>query len=448
MATLRVPWLIVATLLGGASATEAVVFRVPSEYPTINAGLDAAAAGDSVLVAPGTYSDYESRQLIDGFWYEAVGFLRSDVTLLSEAGAASTTLRLDASVSSPQVLYALGEPGVATVIGFTITGTTPRLDGATFGHGGRLVIRDCVFRDLGTGLPDEVAAGTVRADLEVYGCLFQNINGAVGSAINQTSGTLILEDSEFVNCRDAPIRLDYDFTFPHPTSAVVRRCRFQGNLQTKGGGAALNVANYESVIVENCWFEGNRTVGPSSTGAVLLGGLQTVSLTVQDNTFVSNSAGRGPGGGLWVAAPNALVAGNTFWGNGIDLNWSTGGAAVFFELGGELRNNVIVGSTGDEAVGMFSGTVQTSCNVFWANPVGDAAFPLSATDLPADPQFCAPESQDFRVNSASPCLPGHGHPACTEAIGAWGEGCGTIGVAPFTWGRVKGQFRNESEGRK
>ncbi len=443
MATLRVPWLIVATLLGGASATEAAVFRVPSEYPTINAGLDAAAAGDSVLVAPGTYSDYESRQLIDGFWYEAVGFLRSDVTLLSEAGAASTTLRLDASVSSPQVLYALGEPGVATVIGFTITGTTPRLDGATFGHGGRLVIRDCVFRDLGTGLPDEVAAGTVRADLEVYGCLFQNINGAVGSAINQTSGTLILEDSEFVNCRDLAIEVRYDFTFPHPTGAIVRRCRFLDNSFPTAGPAALGVYGYSTVEIEDCWFEGNEARSGAAIGA---GGSESV-IRIRGNTFVRNTALFT--GGMRVGGASVQVLGNTFWENSSGLNSTYGGSCVFFVEGsGELRNNVIVGSTGDEAVGMFSGTVQTSCNVFWANPVGDAVFPLSTTDLPADPLFCAPESQDFRVNSASPCLPGHGHPGCTELIGAWGEGCGTIGVAPFTWSRVKGQFRNESEGRR
>ena len=72
----------------------------------------------------------------------------------------------------------------------------------------------------------------------------------------------------------------------------------------------------------------------------------------------------------------------------------------------------------------------------------------SPTDLGADPLFCDPAAGDFRVSAGSPCLPGSGHPSCTERIGALGEGCGTIAVTPETWGKIKGQFRMESEDRQ
>ena len=39
----------------------AATVRVPPEFSTINAGLNASASGDTVLVAPGTYTDYEGR---------------------------------------------------------------------------------------------------------------------------------------------------------------------------------------------------------------------------------------------------------------------------------------------------------------------------------------------------------------------------------------------------
>ena len=118
-----------------------------------------------------------------------------------------------------------------------------------------------------------------------------------------------------------------------------------------------------------------------------------------------------------------------------------GGSAVFFENAGILQGNVIAGSTGDEAVGRFNGTVQTGCNVFWANSPGNATFPLDATDLVADPGFCDASSNNFTVNATSPCLPGFGHPSCTEQIGAWGQGCGPISVGPTTWGKLKSSFR-------
>ena len=96
-------------------------------------------------------------------------------------------------------------------------------------------------------------------------------------------------------------------------------------------------------------------------------------------------------------------------------------------------------------MGVTTGTLTSGCNVFWDNAQGDSGVPLSATDLPADPMFCDPLAKDFRVNTASPCLPPNGHPSCTDLIGAWEEGCGAVSLDPTSWGRIKGGFRTERE---
>ncbi|MFN8178429.1 MAG: right-handed parallel beta-helix repeat-containing protein [bacterium] len=420
------------------------VRRVPSQYATINAAIDAAAPGDSVVVAPGVYDQYDTRLLADGYWYSAVAFLKSGVSVISEAGAGATMMRLDSAPEAPRLCKGFGLPGTVEVAGFTMTGTAPHIEGAVFANGGRLVLRDCVFQDLGVGFSDEVASGTVMSDMEVHGCRFENINGATGSAINQTSGTLLVEDSEFISCRSGAVALRYDSGFPHPTGMTVRRCRFVNNVQTLGGSAAIFVRNYTSVLIEESWFEGNQSIYTGGGGA--MGGALSTSASsmhlIRDNTFVRNTADYAGAVAVWGSG--AQVLGNTFWGNWTRLNSSQGGASVYFDSGGVLTNNVIAGSTGDEAVGRLGGVVQTSCNVFWANPVGNATFPLSSADLVVDPQFCDAAGGDFTVNAASPCLPGHGDPSCMDLIGAWGQGCGTVSVEPSTWGKVKSEFRSES----
>ena len=74
---------------------------VPSEAPTIQAGIDAASAGDTVLVAPGTYYEHDIQ-------------LQPAVTLMSQAGPEGTTI--DALYSGSGIIGAEG----AAVVGFTI----------------------------------------------------------------------------------------------------------------------------------------------------------------------------------------------------------------------------------------------------------------------------------------------------------------------------------------
>lgn len=428
----KVTWAVLAVL--APAAAWCGVLRVPAEYPTINAGLDAASPGDTVLVAPGTYGQFETR-LLEGSWVSSVAFLRGDVALVSEGGSDITMLRLDGTVPGfPYVLMAWGAFGTTRLEGFTVTGTAVDVGGLGYTWGERCVIRDCVFRDLADG----AGVGGAASDLEVYGCRFENM-GRVG--ITQNAGTLLIEDSEFTyGQQGGAVSLRIDFS--HPTALTMRRCRFVGNLKTTGTGGAVFVGGYSTTLIEDCWFESNRTETGSAVGGALYA--FGASVVVRNSTFVRNSA-QIQAGAAAVGGASVLVEGNTFWGNRSDLNWPEGGSAVYFTSAGALRNNVIAGSEGDEAIGLLegSGSVLTSCNVFWGNAQGDAVIPLSATDLAVDPLPCDPDAGDFRVHAGSPCLPESGHPGCGTLIGAWGEGCGTVGVEARSWGQVKSDYRTE-----
>jgi hypothetical protein len=71
-------------LLGVVAAPVlATTFYVPSQYPNIQAGLDAAGHGDTVLVADGTYAGNGNRDL---------DFNGTNLILRSESGPEVTTV--------------------------------------------------------------------------------------------------------------------------------------------------------------------------------------------------------------------------------------------------------------------------------------------------------------------------------------------------------------------
>ena len=132
-----------AWLAGGALAA---TLRVPAEFPTIQAALNAANAGDTVLVAPGTYSG-------------AIQFPR-DVTLRSEAGPDLTTIRGPAGAHP---LVSIGPAGA--VIGFTIAGGSGPagsvIDGAMRITGAGTIVSDNVFTGNFGGAITSISAAPV-----------------------------------------------------------------------------------------------------------------------------------------------------------------------------------------------------------------------------------------------------------------------------------------------
>ena len=98
---------IVATQLSSMVGT----INVPVDQPTIQAGLDVASAGDTVLVARGTYFEHES-------------VMKSGVCPRSESGSAEG-VTIDGQQSG-SVIHCSEVNDTASIIGFTITGGLER----------------------------------------------------------------------------------------------------------------------------------------------------------------------------------------------------------------------------------------------------------------------------------------------------------------------------------
>lgn len=104
------------------SPVEAEVRYVPGEYRTIQAGINAAVDGDTVLAAPGVYR---------GNGNYNIDFLGKAVTVMSETGAENTLI--EAEFQGRGVIFQSSETNASVLEGFTIVNCY--VEGQTFGGG-------------------------------------------------------------------------------------------------------------------------------------------------------------------------------------------------------------------------------------------------------------------------------------------------------------------------
>lgn len=87
------------------TARATATLNVPADFPTLQAAINAASDGDTVLVAPGTYT-------------ENIDFLGKAITVESAQGPGSTVI--DGGNQATVVSFRSGESRAALLQGFTI----------------------------------------------------------------------------------------------------------------------------------------------------------------------------------------------------------------------------------------------------------------------------------------------------------------------------------------
>ncbi len=165
----------IALLGAGAlhgSFARGATLHVPGEYPTIQAGIDAASPGDSVLVGPGTWTDRDTRQINPfdpSVLITSCGFLKAPLAVIGTEGAEATIVDGGDFGPAAVITFVLARYPVGDVLlqGLTITGGGgAAIDGR---DSDRIIIQSC--RVIGMIAPDRAVPDSDPhrlADLKHY----------------------------------------------------------------------------------------------------------------------------------------------------------------------------------------------------------------------------------------------------------------------------------------
>ena len=384
--------LAIASLSLVATTAESATWNVhedgSGDAPTIQAAIDLAAPGDEILVHPGTYHE----RLVASKGLSVIGVAGPDLT----------------------------------------------------------VIQGSLFESVFSIIIEEGTDAFVLRGLHIQGAGSDENVGWPYPALYQSSLNLVVEDCrlESFSVMRATMRncqiVGTESNGNDAVDSLVEDCVF-AELDDTWGASGLTV--WGSTTVRGCTFD--RCNGFAQVPVVGYGDGSTP--IVEDNLFVDCS---GPCIAPALippvaarAAPNTgaigflVVRGNTFVRNvhGPLGPWPGDEFAPF--VPGTFERNVVTES--EFGVWLPPGlSYALTCNDSWGNGSNWTGFPDPSGvngNFSSPPLFCDPLQNNFSVSANSPLLAPNNE--CGVQIGAFGMGCGTIGVEAASWAEIKSRFR-------
>ena len=376
----RIRILLACVLLASAGSVQAqATLHVPSNYPTIQAAINAAANGDTVLVAPGTYR-------------ENINFSGKAITVASEAGPDATII--DGGAAAAVVTFRSAEGASSVLRGFTVTNGRPGVDtqgissegGIAINHASPTVVGNVVANNgacegagINVNFGSPVIQGNTIVNNKQYGC--SGGNGGGGISVGGVSSVQILENVIASNSM--------------PGSGI------------GGGGIALNAGGTPTI-------RGNVIVA-NDAGFKYGGGIAMVngsSPLIVQNVIAGNHALNGGGvGWLLPAGAVPVLINNTIAEN--DAAMGSGVYAVALGAQSQLVNNTIVAKAGQTAV-FCDNFNNPSVPFFGFNNVSAPSGQLYAgicsdhtglnSNISSDPLFVDATNGNYRLQPGSPSI--------------------------------------------
>ena len=217
----------VGVLAVASVASQAATIHVDcsgqGDYLTIQEGVDAATYGDTVLVAPGTYTGELNRN---------IDFDGRIISLLADAGRDATVI--DCQSEGRAFVFSSAESYAAKVEGFTIRNGYAYEGGAVYMTNSSASFISCAFEDGHSSYGGAFFLGQ-EACPYIYLCTFDdNYAAEYGGAIYTYAARPNVEECEFTN-NEAAIS-GGAISCKTWTVAEVKNSLFVGNSADDGGG--------------------------------------------------------------------------------------------------------------------------------------------------------------------------------------------------------------------
>ena len=220
---------VLTVVLGTASMAAAETLRVPSQYPSIQAAMTAAApSGDTVLVADGTYTGVDNTNL---------QFAMKSLIVRSENGPAQCIIDC-AGLGSAFVFF--GEPPESVVDGFTlINGGGAPGPGIYMYYNSNPTISNCIITGNTSGQEGGGGIYCALANPTITNCTITGNSAIAGGGV-----------------------------YLQMSSPTIRNCVIAGNtVSTLGGGIYCDTGSTPTIVNTILWFDGAQEIYVEVPGA-------------------------------------------------------------------------------------------------------------------------------------------------------------------------------------
>jgi hypothetical protein len=346
----------------GDYTVDEVTLHVPVDFPTIQDALNAATEGDVIFVSPGIYTEHIE-------WPSKYG--------IKLIGSGEEDCIIDGENAGSVVSIDMDEVGIIdseTVIeGFTIQ----------------------------------------------YGVAYQWGGGIGCYRSSPTLSNLLVQycDEQGISC--------HHNSNPRIESVVIRECAYGGiyldhsnplisnSSISDNSGPGMDIGSGASPVVVNTKITGNNNIwGGRGGGADIGGGGHQVSFI---NVEFSRNTARLSGGAMYIHNWDDVYLENVTLADNVS---ESDGAGNAIELGSyntlTIKNSILWGDVVQD-IDWFVGpnNIYISCSNVQGGWAGDG-------NMDEDPAYCEPQSQNYYLQSDSPCAPENND---CGLLGAWPIGC-------------------------
>jgi predicted outer membrane repeat protein len=429
---------VVGLVLAAASALMATTWHVKADgtgdRATIAAAVSAAASGDTISLANGTYSGDGNRD---------IQIFGKALTILSEGGnPALCTISCGGSVSENHEGFDLRYgTAPAKIKGITITGAYSPSAGAVYVTKyltGPVTVNmeSCIFTLNTAAWAGGALMVTTDCTVNMTDCHFIGNSATSGGGLTLYQGGSLTATGCSFDGNTSEYGGAVDFGDNGTASGSFTTCVFTGNASTKHGGAIYSESG--SPVFSGCFFIENSAGW--SGGAVYLNSGASMTNCIS----IRNTAGL-VGSSLCCAAAQPIQITNCSF-----VADSLGGAVVRCgpNVSPVFDRTIIAFGRLAYALSCDSGTPGTptlTCCDIYGNSSGNwigciAGQASSSGNMSEDPKFCDIPTGNVSVEDCSPCLAAHN--SCSQDIGAIGSGCLCgAAVEPTTWGALKALYK-------